>query len=451
MKSRRDGFTLVELVVVIAVIAILAAILVPTIASVLENAKRTVDVQQMRSVNVMLLLGEIDKSDLRDGDYALQTNDRELAYSVAKNDVVIVELADNYLDDIIVEAENSRLKGENAKEYGYIRVSMLDDGNEDDPNNPDGTGGGGGQTEDPNGGDENKDQGGGDDNGQGGTTEPEKQEWDFIIKNDDELKDKKDEIAKKDQEFTVYLEDAVTDLKNYFTENKFLTRIYLGKGITEIPYRAFYNCILLDEVIIGGVLTNIEDEAFRYCDCLTNIELPLGLTKIGDSAFKYCKALEKLVIPESVKEIGAQTFYMCNFTHLSLPCVEIMVKEDSMGNSIEDEIVITTVEHLIISGGAMENEDKFGSEKNNFTTWLGLLLGKSTKDQNFEGAKKLKSLTVRNVIIGKADPFSTALKNVKIEISIDKYSYDSIAINNALKSFFADYVPNAEQQPKISQ
>ena len=41
MKRNRKGFTLVELVIVIAVIAILAAVLLPTFSNVIENAKQS--------------------------------------------------------------------------------------------------------------------------------------------------------------------------------------------------------------------------------------------------------------------------------------------------------------------------------------------------------------------------------------------------------------------------
>lgn len=46
MRKNKKGFTLVELVIVIAVIAILAAVLLPTFSSVIENAKVSSATQQ---------------------------------------------------------------------------------------------------------------------------------------------------------------------------------------------------------------------------------------------------------------------------------------------------------------------------------------------------------------------------------------------------------------------
>ncbi len=48
MKNmKKKGFTIVELVIVIAVIAILAAVLIPTFASVIDNAKESSAGQEM--------------------------------------------------------------------------------------------------------------------------------------------------------------------------------------------------------------------------------------------------------------------------------------------------------------------------------------------------------------------------------------------------------------------
>lgn len=48
-KNNRKGFTIVELVIVIAVIAILATVLVPTFGNVIGDAKNTALVQQIKN------------------------------------------------------------------------------------------------------------------------------------------------------------------------------------------------------------------------------------------------------------------------------------------------------------------------------------------------------------------------------------------------------------------
>ena len=56
INSRKKGFTLVELVIVIAVIAILAAVLIPTFSSLVKKANLSADQQAVRQMNTALAM-----------------------------------------------------------------------------------------------------------------------------------------------------------------------------------------------------------------------------------------------------------------------------------------------------------------------------------------------------------------------------------------------------------
>ena len=57
-KSNRKGFTIVELVIVIAVIAILAAVLIPTFSNLIKKANMSADQQAVRQMNTLLAAEE---------------------------------------------------------------------------------------------------------------------------------------------------------------------------------------------------------------------------------------------------------------------------------------------------------------------------------------------------------------------------------------------------------
>ena len=62
MRNNRKGFTIVELVIVIAVIGILAAVLIPTFSNVTENARASARLQETRNVMVSYLGSSSDAS-----------------------------------------------------------------------------------------------------------------------------------------------------------------------------------------------------------------------------------------------------------------------------------------------------------------------------------------------------------------------------------------------------
>ena len=55
-NTNKKGFTIIELVIVIAVIAILAAVLIPTFAGIIDKANESADIQAARQLNTQLAL-----------------------------------------------------------------------------------------------------------------------------------------------------------------------------------------------------------------------------------------------------------------------------------------------------------------------------------------------------------------------------------------------------------
>ncbi len=66
-NSNKKGFTIIELVIVIAVIAILAAVLIPTFASLIKKANMSADQQAVRQMNTILAAeGAVEKNTIFD-------------------------------------------------------------------------------------------------------------------------------------------------------------------------------------------------------------------------------------------------------------------------------------------------------------------------------------------------------------------------------------------------
>ena len=107
-KLNKKGFTIVELVIVIAVIAILAGVLIPTFATVVNRANESAAMQQAKNAYEDYLAGYADSKDLMTDFYIKvgsgenpyyfkveggQFNSKSVAVPTAEN-TVIVTLAD---------------------------------------------------------------------------------------------------------------------------------------------------------------------------------------------------------------------------------------------------------------------------------------------------------------------------------------------------------------------
>ena len=79
--SKKRGFTIIELVIVIAVVAILAAVLIPVFSNLIEQAKEANDTTLVRNLNTAAKLGNKHYDTMYD---VLKTVDEEGGYNVSK-------------------------------------------------------------------------------------------------------------------------------------------------------------------------------------------------------------------------------------------------------------------------------------------------------------------------------------------------------------------------------
>ena len=102
-NTNKKGFTIVELVIVIAVIAILSAVLIPTFAGIIDRANQSADQQAVANMNKLLATIVDEKAENADevveiliangynGDLSTYFKDYSLAWLKAENTIVLVQ------------------------------------------------------------------------------------------------------------------------------------------------------------------------------------------------------------------------------------------------------------------------------------------------------------------------------------------------------------------------
>ena len=115
-SALKRGFTIMELVIVIAVIAVLAAVLIPTFANITERANTSADTQLVRNLNTALLADGESHETMQDALEAV----RESGYDVAK----INASATN--SEILWDSANDVFCYKNGDEIKYIPESSLE-------------------------------------------------------------------------------------------------------------------------------------------------------------------------------------------------------------------------------------------------------------------------------------------------------------------------------------
>ena len=138
MKNRK-GFTITELVIVIAVIAILAAVLIPTFSGMIKKANDSAVTQELRAAVTILLTEK--NGQIPDGTYFIYVNGTEQEWYAYENgklgdkmDATAVANAKGYYmqtaqdaDEVFAKAANSAVFKTGDPATGVAVTKQLDD------------------------------------------------------------------------------------------------------------------------------------------------------------------------------------------------------------------------------------------------------------------------------------------------------------------------------------
>ncbi len=71
-------------------------------------------------------------------------------------------------------------------------------------------------------------------------------------------------------------------------QNSLVKKVIIPSSAGSVPYRCFYNCKYLINVIISEGVVSLDEGSFYNCSSLTRIELPSSCNSIGKSCFSGC-------------------------------------------------------------------------------------------------------------------------------------------------------------------
>lgn len=272
MKIMKKGFTLVELVIVIAVIAILTAVLIPTFGGIIESAQKSAILQE-----AIQEFKECYAKDMADGNldglYKLDSNGDSVLTGPGDGYYVVIKM------DVPTPLYDKTFKNKYRVIYNGDQWHVYNVGDYQ------GGGGSGGPS------------GGGNNNNNNYTavnmTEKDAKEL-FVYKI----------IATPTEHIEI---NQILSTKN---------KVTIPDTIEGIPVTIMncgtYGSSNIREINLPKTIVEISEQAFMDFSTLESIYLYDGLEKIGDEAFKGCRNLVSFTIPASVTSIGKGVFSECS-------------------------------------------------------------------------------------------------------------------------------------------
>lgn len=263
MNKLKKGFTLVELVIVIAVIAVLAAVLLPTFANVIENAKESARFQQVVNAQKELIspTGLLPEDAIGytlsiDNNFYEITENFSLKKINRRTPSGLIEVESNisnprvilYKVPVIGEDFDHGMIYRNSE--GVVTIANFDDG------------------------------------------------------------------AMFDEFCDVV--DGKVFLKTEYANQ--IMSIGFPEDVTIIGANAFRNCSKLEKVIFNDGLTQILDDAFRSCSKLKSVDLPDSVTRLGSNAFRWCTSVKTIKLSKNISSWGTYCFgYALSLETLTYP------------------------------------------------------------------------------------------------------------------------------------
>ena len=120
IRKAKKGFTIIELVIVIAVIGILAAVLIPTFSNVIDKANATAAMENAKNAYTNFLVDNADKMVMESADFYIKSG--EYYFKVTDGQFASEAVAAPTDGLLTATVENQKLTGIKLDDKGAVVV-----------------------------------------------------------------------------------------------------------------------------------------------------------------------------------------------------------------------------------------------------------------------------------------------------------------------------------------